>query len=215
MRSGGARRILRLGLALAASLLTSLATPAAAAPAMPDDMALGNPKALVTVYDYASVGCPHCAVWQKEVFPAFKKTWIDPGKVRFVLREMLTGDPPLAAAGFLLARCAGPANYFQVVDAVYVGQAQIIQEGGPTGTLARIAREAGLNDAQFNACLQDKAALAALEARVQRHVDVDGVNSTPTFVIGKAKLEGDQTMAQLKAAIDTALGAASASSLKH
>ena len=189
--------------AVLAAAVGSLASAAVSA-ALPDDMALGNPKAPVTVYDYASLGCPHCATWQKEVFPAFKKAYVDSGKARFVLREMLNGNPPLAAAGFLTARCAGTAKYFQVVDQVYANQAQIVKEGGPTGTLARIARNAGLTDAQFNACLQDKAAIAALEARVERHEKGDGVEATPTFVIGKTKLEGDQSVAQLGAAIASA-----------
>src|SRR6185503_7987265 len=89
---------------------------AAAAPAAEDGMARGNPKAKVTVVEYASVGCPHCGNWARNVWPEFRARYVDTGKVRFVLREAITGDAELATAGFLTARCAGPAKYFQVVD---------------------------------------------------------------------------------------------------
>jgi protein-disulfide isomerase len=176
----------------------------AASPVRADDMSLGNPAAPVTVIEYASVGCPHCATWEHDVFPTFKKLYIDPGKVRFVFREMLYGDPALAAAGFLTARCAGPAKYFQVVDAVFAGQTEIAREGGPAGALARIAKDAGLSEPRFNACLEDKAALAALQARADRHETQDGITGTPTFVIGGRKLEGEQSVAELGAVIAAA-----------
>jgi len=190
------RAVLILGLLVGAAR--------AAAPAQADDMALGNPRAAVTVIEYASVGCPHCATWAREVFPAFKKTYIDTGKVRFVFREMLYGDPALAAAGFLTARCAGPGKYFQVVDAVFAGQDQIAKEGGATGTLAKIARDAGLSEPRFTACLSDKAGLAALQARVDRHETQDKISGTPTFVIAGRKLEGEQGVAELGAAVAAA-----------
>ena len=176
----------------------------AASPERADDMTLGSPKAPVTVIEYASVGCPHCAIWERDVFPTFRKLYIDPGKVRFVFREMLNGDPALAAAGFLTARCAGPEKYFQVVDAVFAGQDQIAREGGPTGALARIAKDAGLSEPRFTACLEDKAGLAALQARVDRHETRDKITGTPTFVIGGRKLEGEQSVAELGAAIAAA-----------
>src|SRR3569623_104478 len=80
-----------------------------------DDMDLGNPKAKVTVVEYASVGCPVCAKWQKEVYPAFKAKYIDTGKVHYVFREMLVGggsEVTVASAGFLTSRCAGKDKYF-------------------------------------------------------------------------------------------------------
>ena len=194
-----------LGLGALVAALGFLAAAAGAAPAdRLDDMAMGAAKAPVTVIEYASAGCPHCATWEQEVFPAFKKRYIDTGQARFVFREMLYGDPAVAAAGFLTARCAGRDKYFQVVDAVFAAQPRIAVEGGPTGTLARIARDAGLSGARFAACLQDKAAIAALQARVDRHEKQDGITGTPTFVIAGRKLEGEQSVAELGAAIAAA-----------
>ncbi len=175
-----------------------LAAPAK--PAARDDMVLGSPKAKVTVVEYASVGCPHCAVWASEVFPGFKTAYIDTGKVRFVYREMLTGNPTLAAAGFLTARCAGPAKYFQVVDGVYRAQAGIEQAGDAYAPLLRIAKDAGLTEDQFSACLKDPARLAALQAREKR-AEEDGVTGTPTFIVNGKKLDGETTLESLGAAV--------------
>ena len=94
-----------------------------------DDMSLGNANAPVTVIEYASVSCTHCAAWNKEVFPAFKAKYIDTGKVNYVSREALTGEPRLANAGAMLARCAGKDKYFQVTEALYNAQTTIFQTG--------------------------------------------------------------------------------------
>jgi protein-disulfide isomerase len=136
------------------------------------------------------------------VFPAFKKTYIDTGKVRFVLKEMLFGNSTLAAAGFLTARCAGPDKYFQVVDAVFDQQTQI--EQGGVDELLKVAEAAGLTKERFTTCLQDQAALNALQARTGRYVTDDKINGTPTFVVGDKILVGDQTLATLATAIDAA-----------
>jgi protein-disulfide isomerase len=201
-RGSGRRAIDPAALAAAFGLWAGVAGAAPADRA--DDMAMGVAKAPVTVIEYASAGCPHCAAWEQTVFPAFKKRYIDTGQARFVFREMLYGDPAVAAAGFLTARCAGRDKYFQVVDAVFAAQAQIAGEGGPTGALAHIARDAGLSGARLTACLQDKAAIAALQARVDRHEKQDGISGVPTFVIAGRKLEGEQSVADLGAAIDAA-----------
>ena len=180
----------------------ALAAPAAA-PAPRDDMAMGRDKAPVTVVEYASVGCPHCAEFAIEEFPAFKTKYIDSGKVRFVLREMLTGDTTLAAAGFITARCAGPDKYFQVVDGVYRAQAEIVSGGGALQPLLKVAKAAGLSEDQVNACLHDDTRVNALQAREAR-AEADGVDGTPTFMINGKRYEGDNTAAALGAAVAAA-----------
>ena len=134
------RRMFTIVAALSMIAAACAAQPLAR-PVVPDEMAMGAPRAPVTVVEYASLGCPHCAIWEQQVFPAFKKTYIDTGKVRFVLKEMLFGNSTLAAAGFLTARCAGPGKYFQVVDAVFDQQTQI--EQGGIDVLEKIAETAG------------------------------------------------------------------------
>ncbi len=180
---------------------------------MPDDMSMGSPTAKVTVVEYASVACPHCAAFNNEIFPAFKAKYIDTGKVRYIPREALTGNPTLAAAGFLLARCAGKDKYFFVTDAIYRAQDQIYEPGTDNmrsnaghDVLLPIAQSAGLTPDQFTKCLSDDAATKALNDRVEKSFQKDGVESTPTFIVNGKKLSpGEKTLAQLDAVIQPLL----------
>lgn len=185
----------RLGLALTALALIG------AGPS--DEMSLGKAAAPVTVVEYASLGCPHCAVWSREVFPEFKRRYIDSGRVRFVLREMLTGDSAVAAAGFLTARCAGPAHYFQVVEDLFAAEPRMERDGDDLPALLDVAARAGLTRSQVAACLSDHAALAALQARTDAHAKLDA-EGTPTFDVAGKRLSGDTSLATLAAAIDAA-----------
>ena len=170
--------------------------------AQTDDMSLGNPQAKVNVVEYASASCPHCARWDMEVFPAFKAKYVDTGKVRYTLKEYLTDPEAIAAAGFMLARCAGKDRYFPVLDAVFKGQQAMVDSKDVKGVLAQIAKDpGGLTDAQFDACMRDVAAEKALSARVDRHEHVDKVESTPTFIINGKRTEGEMTLPELDAAI--------------
>lgn len=191
------RTILGAGLALAA-----LATRAAVPINEPGDMALGAPSAPVTVVEYASVGCPHCAAWALNVFPALRRRFIDTGKARLVVRVMLTGDPALASAGFMLVRCAGPAKYFQVMGEIYHRQADIFQSGDAPGpVLQQIAGSVGMGPASFRACLDSQKGLIAVNALNDRHLNEDKVDLTPTFFVGDRRFEGDVTLDQLAEAI--------------
>ena len=194
----------RQALVLGAALAAAPAGLAKAAPgvAAGDDMSLGPANARVTVVEYASLTCPHCAHFNETVFPAFKAKYVDTGKVHYTLKEFLTPPEPVAAAGFLVARCAGKDKYFSVLDSVFKNQEEMFQTQDYRGVLLRIAQSAGLTEAQFNACLNDEAAIKALDARVQRHITEDKITGTPTFFInGKKIAEGEVTMAQLDAAV--------------
>ncbi len=167
-----------------------------------DDMSLGSPYAKVRVIEYASASCPHCARFDLDVFPAFKAKYVDTGRVRYTLREYLSEPQVIAAAGFLLARCAGKDRYFPVLDAVFKGQSEMVQTGDVRGVLVRIAQEpGGLTPAQLDACMRDEAAEKALAARADRHVHTDKITSTPTFVINGRRFEGEMTLPELDAAI--------------
>ena len=199
---------MRLSFAAALAALSLAACQKPAQQVAADDMTMGNPKAPVTMIEYASVACPHCGRFNNEVFPAFKAKYIDTGKVFYVSREALTGDPAIAAAGFLTARCAGKAKYFQVVDAIYHAQAQLETGGQAREILQNIARSAGLTDAQFNACITDEKAQAALTDRWQHYGVENNINSTPTFVInGKVYSKGEMSLAELDAAVAQATSA--------
>ena len=171
---------------------------------MGDDFSLGSPTAKRTVVEYASVGCPVCGQWAREVFPAFKAKWIDTGRVRYTYREMLVGggvELTAAAAGFVLARCAGSGKYWPVVEAIYREQDRLFQ--APRPTLLDIARGAGMTEDRFTACMNDAAAFTAMNARSERNTARDGViEATPTFIVdGKKLAAGFHTLAEIEAAL--------------
>ena len=194
---------LTLGLALSGCGKGVRAPGAAAGPAPSvEDMSLGDPAAKVKVIEYASASCSHCARFNNEVFPAFKAKYIDTGRVQYTLKEFLTPPVEVAAAGFLLARCTGKDRYFSTLDAVYKGQDAMFQSGDFHGGLLAIAKAQGLSEAQFTACLSDKAAAQALSARADKHARDDKISSTPTFIVnGKNIGAGEMTLVQLDAAI--------------
>ncbi len=192
------RRLIQAASAL--GLLAGVPAGAAAMAADPD-MSLGDPNAKVTVIEYGSASCTHCAHFNNDIFPAFKAKYIDTGQVRFIFREFLTEPVSLAAATYLLARCAGKGKYFSVLDAVFHAQADIYKAGDATAIMHKIAADAGLSEAKATACLNDKAAIDALNARVKGYIDNDKITGTPTFFVDGERLEGVQTLDQLGAAI--------------
>ena len=168
------------------------------------DMALGAAAgAKVTVVEYASVTCSHCAAWNKEVWPEFKAKYVDTNKVRFVFREFPTPPQDIAAAGFMLARCAGDDKYFDVVHAIMDSQQEWMNGVPPRQSLNRIAQGAGLSQAQIETCLNDKEGVAALEKRIRAGIDA-GVTGTPAFYVNDQKVV-DSSLAGLSAAVDAAL----------
>ena len=168
------------------------------------EMVLGRADAPVTVIEYASVTCVHCATWNAEVWPAFKAKYVDTGQVRYVFREILTPPYPVASAGFLLARCAGKERYFEVVDALFRSQQQMVAED-PRTVLLRVAQSAGMTEAQFNACVTDDKELEALNDRVKRWGDQEKVTTTPTFVIGDTRFDGAQPLERFDTALQPLL----------
>jgi protein-disulfide isomerase len=193
-------RAFRNAMVLLAAAVTGFCASAAFAGAdpsavRPGDMSLGNPRAKITVVEYASVGCPICAVFNNTVFPEFKKKYVDTGQVRYVVREALTGNPILAEAGFLLARCAGEGKYFQVTDAIFRAQSQIFEPGtenvrNDTGRqiLFNIADKAGVKAAKAKACLTDEGQSRALHERVRANSEQDDVLGTPTFFVNDYRM---------------------------
>lgn len=195
------RRLLLAAAAASLALAGCSKGGGAGAPAA-GDMSLGDPNAKVKVVEYASASCSHCAVFSNEVFPEFKKKYIDTGKVHFTLKEFLTPPAEVAAAGFLTARCAGEDKYFTVLEAIFHNQQEMFQSGDFRGGLLRVAQSAGMTEQQFNTCVQDEAALKALNERVERAIKQDNITGTPTFMVnGKKIAEGEVTMQQLDAAI--------------
>ena len=135
------------------------------------------------------------------MYPEFHRRFIATGQVRFVLREFLTSPAEMAAAGFLLARCGGRSQYFDILHSVFEVQEEIFRSNDVRGPLQRVAREHGISPARFNACVGDSAGLRALSQRFMRWAQVDRIDSTPTFIVNGRRLEGEQTIDDLAAAI--------------
>lgn len=199
----------RLVLSLATATLVTACSQAGAAggsKAIGDEMTLGSPKAKVKVTEIASLSCSHCAAWNQAVFPAFKAKYIDTGKVEYALREFITEPAPYAAAGTLLARCAGRAKYFSVVEAVFRAQGEMFKTQQIRPPLLNVAKSIGMSEPQFDACVGDEKSLTALQARVDRTAQQFKVDGTPTFVVdGKVQPSGEESLAQLDAAIQPLL----------
>ena len=192
---------------LAASGFAMGATPAAARakpmPALPGDMILGSPKAPVQFVIYASASCPHCAHWWTTELPKVRKAFIDTGKVRLVFREFLTPPQEFAAAGFLLARRV-PGKYFEVLTVIFQRQEAIYQSGELFEGLQAIGKQFGLTDAQFKAALSDQKALDAVNARFNRAMSHENVDSTPTFFVNGALYDSEADFALLSKAFAAA-----------
>jgi len=155
------------------------------------DMALGPANAAVTITEFASMTCPHCAAFNAEVFPKIKSTYIDTGKIRYIFREF-----PLdikAAAGSMLGRCIAKddaGKYFAVVDMLFKQQTDWVMKD-TTATLIRIGKQAGLSQQQVEDCLKDQALLNKIEADQKYAAEVLKVDSTPTFFINGEKIKGE------------------------
>jgi protein-disulfide isomerase len=184
------------------------ATPSAADVAKPGalpDMALGPATSPVTIVEYASMTCGHCATFTENVFPKLKASYIDTGKIRFIFREF-----PLdikAAAGSMLARCIANGDapkYFAVVDMLFKQQTDWVLKD-TTATLKRIGKQAGMSEAQVETCLKDQALLDKIAADQKFANEVLKVNSTPTFFINGEMIKGDTSFEEFAKRIDPLL----------
>jgi protein-disulfide isomerase len=163
---------------------------------------MGKDDAKVTIVEYASMTCPHCAHFNETTFPDLKKNYIDTGKVRYILREF--PFDPRAEAGFMLARCAGD-NYFAMVDVLFRQQMQWAAGDNTKEALLQIARLAGFTQESFNACLTDQKLLDQVRAVQKRGADEFKVDSTPTFFINGKTYKGAMSIAEMSAIIDPLL----------
>ncbi|WP_299401068.1 DsbA family protein [uncultured Roseobacter sp.] len=169
------------------------------------EMSLGNPDAPVTVIEYASFTCPHCASFHAGPYKQLKADYIDTGKINFVYREVYFDRYGLWAS--MIARCAGtPEKFFGMTDLIYAGQSEWSRAGDPAAIieeLRKIGRLAGLNGDTMEACLQDGDNARTLVAWYQENAEADGVDSTPSFVINGQKYS-NMAYSEMAALIDAA-----------
>jgi protein-disulfide isomerase len=171
------------------------------------EMVLGNAKAPVTIIEYASMTCSHCAHFATTTMPELRKRYIDTGKVRYMLREFPLD--PIAAAGFMLARCAAKDNaekYYALIDILFHQQGTWVVKQ-PLPPLQAIGRQAGLSEKDFNACLANQGMLDKIEEVRKSATEKLGVNSTPTFFVNGEKITGDVSIDELAKKIDPYLKA--------
>ncbi|GHA82929.1 disulfide bond formation protein DsbD [Algimonas arctica] len=174
---------------------TATSTPTTASTAdrtsyeRPDDHAIGRVDAPLVIVEYASVTCPGCSYWHQTVYPEFKARYVDTGKVRFVFREFLTGNPQLAEAGFKIALCADPDNYFKNIKLQFDRLQQITQmaqAGNARTAYINLAKASGLSEEEFATCMANEAHRDHINSKMEQGFD-EGVTGTPAFFInGKA-----------------------------
>ena len=168
-----------------------------------DDYVLGKPDAPVTVIEYASLTCSHCASFHNDVLPELKKRFIDVGKVRLVYRDFPLDRWALAAS--MIARCAGRDRYFGFIDAMYRDQQRWTQSPDPMDSLSRIARLGGMSADDVEACLADEALRdEILQARLDAQSAFQ-VSATPTLIVNGRKFGGGLSFAQLGAVLESIL----------
>lgn len=207
------RKLTRIlaGAATAVGLMALAACGGGGGAAAEGDMAMGAPEgAKVTVVEYASPTCAHCAAWQKNTGPAFEAKYVANNNIRFVMRELPTPPADIATAGVLLARCAGPDKYFAVIHELMANQGEW-QSGAitPRASLLKTANAFGFNEQAFSDCITDEKAIAALEKRVQA-AQAAGVTGTPYFLVNGTVVQTPgssegPSLADLSAAIDAEL----------
>jgi protein-disulfide isomerase len=166
------------------------------------DVVMGDAKAPVTIIEYASMTCSHCAAFHNTTYPELKKKYIDTGKVKYILREFPLD--PLAAAGFMLARCSGNDKYYPVVELLFQKQNDWVTQN-PIPPLLALAKQMGFTQESFESCLKDQKVLEAIENVRTHGAEKLTVNSTPTFFINGKKVNGSMTIQELDKQIEPLL----------
>jgi protein-disulfide isomerase len=168
------------------------------------EMAEGNVEAPVTIIEYASMTCSHCAAFATNVYPELKKRYIDTGKVRFIVREFPL-DPVVAVAGFMLARCAGEGKYFDVMDLLFQQQANWAFTHNPLQGLGNLAKQAGFSRESFEQCLTNQKLADGIEWVRHRGIEKFRIESTPTFFINGKMARGEMPIEEFAKQIEAYL----------
>jgi protein-disulfide isomerase len=168
------------------------------------DVALGPADAKVTIIEYASMTCSHCAHFHETTWPELKKRYIDTGKIRFILREFPLD--PLATAGFMLARCDGNDKFFPITDMLFEQQKNWAFVDKPLDALRQFMKQAGFSQEKFDACLKDQKLYDAVNSVKNRAMEQFNVDATPTFFINGQRHPGSLTIDEIEKVIKPLLG---------
>ncbi len=192
--------LLTLGVAMVAGSVRPHAAP-------PLETALGAPEAPVTMIEYSSLTCPHCARFHNDICPALRERYIDTGKVQIIFRDFPLNEPALDAT--VIAHCGGPDRYVSFVDVLFKTQANWSQSEDYLSALKQLAKLGGLSDEKVDACLQDQALIDSILQVRQSAAQEHQVRSTPTFVINDKVYPGNRSIDDFAAIIDPLVDAAS------
>jgi len=177
------------------------------------EMAVGDEDAAVTVIEYASLTCPHCATFHETIYPEIKEKYVDTGKVRFIFREFPTAPAELSIAASMLARCAadkgGQDAYFLVLGSLFKTQRAWITGDSPRAELIKVANQTGMDEAAFDACMKREELLDLINGNVNDARNRYDVRSTPSFIVN-GDLRHFSTVEDFSGAIDEALEKAGA-----
>lgn len=167
-----------------------------------EDRVLGNPDAPITIIEYASLTCGHCATFHRTTMPRLKREWLDTGRAKLVYRDFPLDENAATAA--VIARCAPEDQYFRLLGVFFSRQSSWARMDDPAPVLAQIARSRGLSPEKIDACLNDDDLLdGVLQSRIvgqNRH----GVNSTPTFIVGERVITGAMSFEDFDAVLRSA-----------
>jgi protein-disulfide isomerase len=200
--------ILLAALAVAAFVPFSAAQAAANLPATAEilsERVLGNPDAPVTMVEYASLTCPHCANFAKETLPGVKKDYIDTGKVKLIYRDFPLDNLALRAS--MMARCAPKERYFGLIETLFATQANWARSSDPSAALQRLGSVVGLNAETYEACVTNREIFDGIVAMRDKAEKEQKVKSTPAFLVDGRMVTGDLSLSEFRKALDSALAA--------
>ena len=194
-----------LGIAVSLILFTATSTFAGKV-SLSEAMAeksIGSPNAPITMVEYSSLTCSHCAAFHIDTLPSIKRDFIDTGKVRMVFWDFPLGN--LALAATMIARCSGQDNYVPITSALFLSQETWARSDAPFDAIAGIARLSGMSTSDIENCLDDRELLEAIEAKAKEAESLFGVKSTPTFFIEGQMISGNLPYGDFKDLLDKAL----------
>ena len=165
---------------------------------------LGKADAPLTIIEYASMTCPHCAHFHENVFASLKAEWIDTGKAKFVYRDFPTSPAQMAVGVAMITQCAPKEQYFPILGLLFKAQDRWMSSPDPLSEIKRTVGLAGLTPADVDACLKRDDLGDALQARAAKGSTEFGIESTPTLIIDGKKIEGAQSYGDVKKALDEA-----------
>lgn len=190
-----------LGVALGGAMSARAADKAVT---FPIDQVMGKADAPITIIEYASPTCGHCANFHKTVLPKLKAEWLDTGKARLIYRDFPTAPAQMAVAVSMIPHCAGPERYFGVLGLIMDGQDKWMNADNPLDTLKKMVRIAGMTGEDVDACLQREDLATAIQDRAKQANDVNGIDATPSFLVDGKLMVGARSYEEFDAALKAA-----------